>query len=147
MDFPIDELMDLAQCRTWVERHLHPEGMKCPACGQSVEQARRFRQTRKSQLTVYRCQCGRTYNLYTGTVFEQHHLSPVQVVLLLRGIVKGESSASLSRELQVDYNTVLFLRHEIQANAEQAKPKDALVDLETESDEVFQHAGEKRHSA
>jgi hypothetical protein len=93
---------------------------------------------------VYRCTCGRAYNLYTGTIFEHHQLTPVQVVLLMRGMVKGETTASLSRELKVNYNTVLVLRHELQANAEREQPDNALRDVEAESDEVFQNAGEKR---
>jgi hypothetical protein len=98
-------------------------------------------------LTVYRCNYGRVYNLCTGTVFGHHQLTPVQVVLLMRGVLKGETTASLSRELDLNYTTVLTLRHEIQANAEREQPQGALPDVEAESDEVFQNAGEKRHEA
>jgi len=80
-------------------------------------------------------------------VLAQHHLTPAQVVLLLRGILKGETTAALSREMGVGYEAVLTLRHELQAQAEQLQPTNALPDTETESDEMFQNAGEKRQAA
>ena len=84
------------------------------------------------------------YNLYTGTVFQQTHLTPMQVVLLMRGICKGESSKVLAAELKLNYVTVLTLRHLIQANAEKAQPETPLPDQRTETDEMFQNAREKR---
>ncbi len=149
MEFPILDLMGHDESTVWVEKHFHPNGLKCPKCGAGKAQGRVFRQTRQSRLTVYRCACGQTYNLYlyTGTVLAQHHLTPAQVVLLLRGILKGETTVALSRELGVGYEAVLNLRHELQAHAEQLQPKDALPDTETESDEMFQNAGEKRQAA
>lgn len=84
-----------------------------------------------------------TYNLYSGTVFQQTHLTPMQVVLLMRGFCKGESSKELAEELELNYGTVLTLRHEIQLNAEHAQPTTPLPDLHTETDEMFQNAGEK----
>jgi transposase-like protein len=147
MEFPILELMGHDESTAWVENYFHPNGLKCPKCGANKAHGRVFRQTRRSRLTVYRCRCGATYNLYTGTVLAQHHLSPAQVVLLLRGIVKGETTAALSRELDVGCEAVLNLRHELQAQAERLQPTDARPDTETESDEMFQNAGEKRQAA
>jgi hypothetical protein len=68
----------------------------------------------------------------------------MQVVMLMRGICKGETTAKLSAELRVGYKTLLTLRHEIQANAEKAQPETPLVDEHSETDEMFQNAGEKR---
>jgi ribosomal protein L24 len=85
-----------------------------------------------------------TYNLYSETIFQQTHLTPMQVVLLMRGICKGESSKVLSVELKLNYVTVLTLRHAAQANAEKAQPDTPLPDQRTETDEMFQNAGEKR---
>jgi len=68
----------------------------------------------------------------------------MQVVLLMRGICKGESTKILSAELDLNYKTVLVLRHEVQANAEMAQTETPLPDSCTETDEMFQNAGEKR---
>lgn len=145
MEFPITDLLDHKRSVEWIIEYFHPDGLKCPSCGASTDEARAFRTTRRSQLRTYRCQlCQTAYNLYSGTVFQQHHLSPPQVVLLMRGICKGESSNMLAQELQLNYKTVLELRHRIQDNAQRQQPDTPLTDSETETDEMFQNAGEKR---
>lgn len=145
MEFPITELLDYESSVAWVTQHFHPRGFQCPKCGAPPTQARFFRKTKRSQLVVYRCHvCHTAYNLYTGTIFQQTHLTPMQVVLLMRGICKGESSQVLAAELDLDYGTVLTLRHAAQANAEKAQPDTPLPDQHTETDEMFQNAGEKR---
>ena len=68
----------------------------------------------------------------------------MQVVLLMRGICKGESSRVLAAELKLNYVTVLTLRHGAQANAEKAQPDTPLSDQHTETDEMFQYAGKTR---
>ena len=146
MEFPITDLLSPEESEAWILKHFHPEGLKCPWCQAPVERANVFRMTKKSQLQVYRCRdCQSIYNLYTKTVFQQHHLRPQQVVLLMRGVLKGESSNVLAAELSLNYNTVLNLRHEIQEHAEHLQPNIPLPDFEAESDELFQNAGEKRN--
>jgi transposase-like protein len=145
MEFPITELLDHKRSVEWIIAHFHPDGLKCPGCATPVAEARVFRTTRRSQLTTYRCPvCQGTYNLYSSTVFQQHHLRPQQVVLLMRGICKGESTQMLAQELQLNYKTVLDLRHAIQKKSEQHQPDSPLPDRQTETDEMFQNAGEKR---
>ena len=145
MEFPIKELLDYERSVAWIKEYFHANEFACPSCGASDEQAREYRQTKQSQLTVYRCWvCDTAYNLYTGTVFQQRHLTPMQVVLLMRGICKGETSKMLAAELDLDYKTVLELRHTIHANAEAEQPEEPLPDKRTETDEMFQNAGEKR---
>jgi len=145
MRFPIQDLLSQEESESWILRHFHPEGLKCPECGYDVSESHLFRRTKKSQLQVYRCNhCQSVYNLYSRTVFQQRHLTPQQAVLLLRGIVKGETSKALAEELVVSYTTVLELRRDIQANATVLQPKDPLPDEVTETDEMFQNAGEKR---
>ncbi len=145
MEFPITDLLSHEQSEQWIVDYFHPQGLKCPRCGASVADSYVHRQTRKSGLTVYRCQqCRQIYNLYSGTVFQQSHLRPEPVVLLLRGVLKGEASTTLAAELGVSYQTVLKVRHELQANARQLQPDTPLPDNVTESDEMVQNAGEKR---
>lgn len=144
MDFPIVELLDEAECAAWLKAHFHPQGLKCPRC--ECEQAYAFRQTVRSRVQVFRCKdCLQTYTLYSGTVFEGHQLRPSQVVLLLRGVVQGVPATRLSRELGLCRTTVQHLRGELQAQARQRRPTTALPDAHTETDELFQNAGEKKH--
>ena len=144
MDFPIVSLLDEERAQAWVLKHFHPQGLCCPGCQASVEEARHFRKTQTSGLQVYRCKgCQSVYNLYSGTVFAGTQFRPSQVVLLLRGIRQGVSSSQLARELDITRQTVLSLRRKLQASAEKMQPQDALPDSETETDEMFQNAGEK----
>ena len=96
-------------------------------------------------MIVYRCtHCKQPYNLYSRTVFEQRHLTPEQVVLLLRGVLKGEQSTTLAAELGLNYKTVLSIRRDLHNNAIRLQPDTPLPDIQTETDEMFQNAGEKR---
>jgi len=145
MEFPITDLLDQPKCEAWILAHFHPTGLRCPRCGATVGNAHRFRRTAKSGLQVYRCnECEQAYNLYSGTVLQQRHLTPHQVVLLLRGILKGEPAKTLAGELALHYTTVLEIRHDLQENARLKQPKTPLPDTATETDEMFQNAGEKR---
>lgn len=147
MEFPIKELLDPENSTEWILEHFHPQGFKCFKCHEGVEQARTFRHTQASELVVYRCNhCGTVYNLYTGTVFQGSQWTPRQVVLLMRGISKGETSKELAAELELNYKTVLSMRHRVQANAELEQPTAALPDRHSETDEMFQNSGEKRRT-
>jgi len=148
MDFPIVDLLDDDVSAAWLEQHFHPAGLKCPRCGAGVAGARAFRRTRRSGLTVYRCRhCQQVYNLYSRTVLAGKHFRPAQVVLLLRGLSKGEPTALLARELGVSRQTMHDARQLLQAQAERLQPTTSLPDARTETDEMFQNAGEKRRKA
>jgi len=96
----------------------------------------------------YRCKpCDRVYNLYTGTVFAGCGLSARQVVLLVRGVCKGESSTALAEELAVSRTTIHLLRRKLQAKGSALLSQSRVPDAETETDEMFQNAGEKRRAA
>ena len=145
MEFPITDLLDHESSIAWILDHFHPKGLQCPDCQKPVKYSRQFRRTQKSRLVVYRCYgCGSVYTLYTGTVFEHCAWTPMQAVLLMRGICKGETTRELAAELKLNYKTVLDIRHKVQANAESERPKTPLPDLHSETDEMFQNAGEKR---
>lgn len=148
MDFPIADLLDHEASTDWLLRHFHPSGLSCPRCAASLEETYLFRQTKRSRLDVWRCKrCSKTYTLYTGTVFEARHLPPAQVVLLLRGVAQGVSTAQLARELSLSRTTVHEIRKQLQRNAKAAQPTTPLPDARTETDEMFQNAGEKRRAS
>jgi transposase-like protein len=145
MDFPILEITEDDLAEQWLQKHFRPKGLRCPHCAASVRHARPFGQTRRSHVTQHRCrQCEKVYTVYSGTVFANKQLRPTQVILLLRGICQGESSATLARELELAYDTVHHLRQAIQRNAIRLQPDTSLPDAVTETDEMFQKAGEKR---
>jgi transposase-like protein len=137
MIFPIVELLDESESNRWIAHYFHPQGFGCPQCKTGVEQARVFRHSQRG-LVDYRCKhCERVYNLYTGTVFAGCRLSASQAVLLLRGVCKGESSASVAKELGVCRSTVHLLRQKVQANGSALLASGPVADGETETDEMF----------
>src|SRR5215210_3937489 len=111
IDFPIDELLDEEACLRWLERRLHPDGLRCLRCGDG----RRRVAQQNGSWTAWRCKaCGRYYTLLSGTVFEKTRQPPSKLVLLLRGIAKGEPTARLARELGIGRVRLHELRKRIQ---------------------------------
>jgi len=144
MIFPITDLLADQESLEWVEKYFHPTGLRCPGCGARTQQAREFRKHKRG-FVDYRCQqCQSTYNLYTGTIFAGSNLEPRRVVLLVRGVCKGEPATVLAEELALSRQCVQRWRKRIQAKAYEILSQRALPDAETETDEMFQNAGEKR---
>jgi transposase-like protein len=144
IDFPITELFDDSLCLLWLERHLHPDGFVCPQCGSADR--RRFRS--QGYYDAYRCRaCAKYYTVLSGTAFEGSRQQPATLVLLLRGIAKGESTARLARELHLSRQTVHTLRQRIQTNLNDTAPTDMMEGQTFEVDELYQNAGEKKYAA
>jgi transposase-like protein len=142
IDFPIDELLDDGICTRWLERHLHPEGLICPHCGHC--EPRLFRA--QGHFPAYRCRaCDGYYTLLTGTVFAKTRQRPATLVLLLRGIAKGEPTARLARELGLSRKQLHTLRQRIQATLNETAPTAVMVGTAFEADELYHNAGEKKH--
>jgi transposase-like protein len=116
MIFPITEVLDDAESSRWVAHYFHPQGFRCPYCKTGIEQARVFRRSKRG-FVDYRCKyCDRVYNLYPGTVLAGWGVSARQAVLLVRGVGKGESSATRAEELGGCRSTVHTLRQKGQAH-------------------------------
>ncbi len=144
IDFPIVDLFDDSLCLLWLERHLHPNGFVCPHCGSADR--RWFRP--QGSVDAYRCRdCDGYYTLLTGTVFAATRQRPATLVLLLRGIATGESTARLARELGMSRQQVTTLRQRIQTNVNDSAPTDPMAGHVFEVDEVYQNAGEKKYAA
>jgi transposase-like protein len=143
IDFPIAELLDDSICTLWLERHLHPDGMKCPHCGRT--ERRLFRA--QGHFPAYRCRsCDGYYTLLTGTVFEKTRQRPATLVLLLRGIAKGEPTARLARELGLSRKQLHTLRQRIQTQLNNTASADVMIGTAFEMDELYHNAGEKKHA-
>ncbi len=146
IEFPIVELLSSQSSYEWLVDYFHPSGIACPHCGAVLNSGRQFRVTKSSQVPDYRCRaCDKTYNVYSGTVFAGRRLTPEQVILLVRGVVKGEQAQILANEIGVCRQTVQTIRQQLQANARLMQPETPLdADEHTETDEMYQNAGEKK---
>jgi transposase-like protein len=143
IDFPITDLFDDSLSLVWLERHLHPDGFVCPHCGS--DERRVFR--KQGHYDAYRCRkCDGYYTLLSGSAFEGSRKRPAVLVLLLRGITKGESTARLARELSLSRQTVHTLRQRLQANLNDSAPTEVMTGTAFEVDEVYLNAGEKKYA-
>ncbi len=143
MDFPLTELMDQHACYARLVQALHPDGIACPRCGGD-----RFGVHRRHREPVidYRCRdCRRVFNAFTGTALQKTSRSPAALVLILRGVAQGVSTARLARELDCDRMKLLQLRHKLQEHATAGLDPAVLPDAVVEADECSVNAGEKRH--
>lgn len=126
-----------------MERYLHPHGLQCPHC-RSIER-RLFRE--QGHFPAYRCRgCHGYYTLLTGTAFAKTRQRPATLVLLLRCIAKGESTARLARELGLSRKQMHTLRRRLQANLNATAPTAMMAGTAFEADELYQNAGEKKHA-
>jgi transposase-like protein len=146
MDFPIIDLMDQEGCRRKLFDLLQPAGFACPGCG-ARDGLNIHRRRPDTPVVDYRCKgCRRVFNMFTNTPWQGTHLSPAQILLILRGIAQGATTAKLAREVGISRQHLLRLRHAIQARALAAADRKPLPDDQAEADEMYQNAGEKRHS-
>jgi transposase-like protein len=144
IDFPITELLDDSICILWLERHLHPNGLTCPHCGNA--ERRLFRD--QGHFPAYRCRaCEGYYTLLTGTVFAKTQQRPATLVLWRRGVAKGEPTARLARELGISRKQLHTLRQRLQAHLHGSAPTAVMTGTAFEADELYQNAGEKKHPA
>jgi transposase-like protein len=143
IDFPITGLLDESICTLWLEHHLHPSGVKCPHCASPTR--RLFRE--QGYFPAYRCRtCDGYYTLLMGTVFAKTRQRPATLVLLLRGIAKGEPTARLARELGVSRKQLHTLRQRLQGKLNATARTDVMTGTAFEADELYQNAGEKKHA-
>jgi transposase-like protein len=143
IEFPIAELMDDSICTLWLARHLHPRGLTCPHCGHPDKRVFRAH----GHFPAYRCRACDGYDTrLTGTIFAKPRQRPATLVLLLRGIAKGESTARLARELGVSRKPLHTRRRRIQANLNETAPTGVMPGTAFEADELYQNAGEKQHA-
>jgi transposase-like protein len=141
IDFPITDLMDEAACVAWLETNLHPDGFVCPDCGSSNR--RLFR--RQGSFSAYRCRaCDGYYTLLTGTAFAKTRQTACALVLLIRGIAKGEATARLARELALSRQQLGTLRKRVMHNLNDTAPTELMEGTAFEADEVYQNAGGKK---
>jgi transposase-like protein len=142
IDFPIDELLADRMGTLWLERHRHPEGLTCPQCGHA--ERRLFRA--QGHFPAYRCRaCEGDDTLLTGTLCAKPRQRPATLVLLLRGLAKGEPTARLARERGLSRKPLHTLRQRVPTHLHETAPTAVLRGTACEADERYQHAGEKQH--
>jgi transposase-like protein len=122
---------------------LHPQGFHCPN-GHEIPLGQAPHDRKRAPIVKYRCrECGRVFNIFTGTDLSGSHYNCSQIVLILRGFLQGQTTQHIAEELGLDYGTLLRWRHRIQRRGFAHLITTPLPDQEAEMDEMFQNAGEK----
>jgi transposase-like protein len=146
MDFPLVEFLDEDACYAKLVDLLHPNGLACPRCG--ARDRLGVHRRHRAPVLDYQCgSCGRVFNAWTGTILHRMQRRPSQILLILRGIAQGTTTARLARELGCDRMKLLRLRHRLQGHACLGLDRNPLGDAQVEADEAYQNAGEKRDRA
>jgi transposase-like protein len=111
----------------------------------SSSRAPTFRQ--QGDFPAYRCRvCDGYYTLLTNTVFAKTRQRPATLVLLLRGMAKGEPTARFARELGMSRKPLHTLRQRVQMHLNDTAPAEVMTGPAFEADARYQNAGEKQHA-
>ena len=122
LHWPLTEVLDEEACYGWLLRMLQPQGLHCPA-GHPLPPDQAPHDRHRTPVVDYRCrQCGRVFNLFTGTLFQKTRYSCAVVLQILRGIAQGVPTKHLAAELHIDRRHLLRRRHAIQALLVQRLP-------------------------
>ena len=143
IEFPIGPLMHEEKCYEFLMNILSPEGLCCPQ-KHAVPAGQAPHKRNRVPVMKYRCrQCGKVFDLFTGTFFQGTHHPCSTLVLILRGFFKSVPTLHLAKELGIDYSTLFYRRQAIMGLAFFNQERNPLADDAVESDEMFQNAGEK----
>lgn len=93
---------------------LHPTGLYCPNHHPlPVDQCPHTRRER-SAIVNYQCrECGRVFNLFTGTLWEHSHAPCWIVVAFLYGVQADLPLRKLATDLEYDYNALRSWRPKV----------------------------------
>ena len=141
MDFPLDDLLDENKSYQWLVNFFHNGEVVSP-----YSQSKNYsvNASRRAPIILYKEKItGQHFTLFTTTIFAKTHFKCSEVVLIIRGFLQGVRTAQVARELACDYQNLLELRHAFLAQGAANLTRSVLADEGTETDEVFQNAGEK----
>jgi hypothetical protein len=111
--FTIADFMDEGACYERLVDVLHPDGLAYPRC--QARDGLRVHRRHRAPVLDDRCGAGgRVFNAFTGTAFYKTHRRPPEVLLILRGVAQGETTARLARGLNRHRRHLLKLRHRLQ---------------------------------
>ena len=143
IEFPLTDLLDEERCYQFLLNCLHPDGFCCPH-GHQLPKDQSPHDRKRYPIVKYRCRdCGAVFNIFSGTLLSGIGHDCCTIVMILRGFAQGVPTLHLSKELQLDYGTLLEWRHRLQELAFENRVVSALPDSIQEADEMFQNAGEK----
>jgi transposase-like protein len=105
---------DERRCRQWLIEELHPEGVKCPHCGE-IQRSSHMIGLAYSLKRVICEGCKRKFSLFSGTIFEGTRLTARQLVTMLMCFRFRRGDQEISRMAKTSRTTVFRWRMFLQA--------------------------------
>ena len=99
------EFLDRSYCSTWLANFLHPDGPRCPDCGQLVTEGRAaqaFYELRRLQCRG----CERWFTALTGTTLQGSKLNFRQIILLAVFLALNIEPSLIAATLGISTETV-----------------------------------------
>ena len=144
LKFPVGHLFDEQKSYNFLKNLLHPNGFGCPNGHELPPNQAPHKHQKREAVVNFRCRtCRKIFNIFTDTSWSGSSYPCSTIILILRGFAQGTPTLHLSKELNIDYKTLLERRHQFQENAYDNRILDELTDDDVETDEMFQNAGEK----
>ena len=110
----ITDLITNEDAYTFLVRHLHPDGLVCPR-GHILPSDQTPHMRDRAPVVDFRChKCGAVFNAFTGTALAGTRYPCRVIVLILRGIARGETTMRMAKELSINRTHLLELRHRLQ---------------------------------
>ena len=117
MLFPIEDLLDEERCYRMLREALHPDGLRCPN-GHALPADQAPHDRHRAPVMDYRCrECGKVFNLYTGTALQGVRHPPSRLMMILRGFCQGVPTLHLANEFHASRRHLLDRRHHVQGLA------------------------------
>lgn len=113
--FALTEMLDEQACYNYLLQALHPNGLYWPQ-GHLLSSNKAPHRRQRAPVLDYRCrQCGKVFNVFSGTVWSKTKYRPSVIVQILKGIAQGTPTQHLAEELKIDRSTLTAHRHQIEA--------------------------------
>ena len=129
-------------CVRFLEELRWKNGVKCPYC--KSERVKKNGTTTRNgvQLQRYKCNdCGRTFTILTGTIFEKRKLSLGEMFYIIKNFPKW-SIKEIAAQLGIDYDDVHSFIMDVMSVADGEVSLEKLA-VTIEVDEIYVNSGEK----
>ena len=146
LDFPVLDLIPEDLCYQKLVDTLHPRGLCCPN-GHPLPTDQAPPDRYRPPVVRYKCRpCKRVFTAFPGTPLARTHDTCVQLVLILRGFLRGDSTKSLAEQLSLSRSTLLDFRHRVQgATLERVSPLGVVARPTRRSRRDVPERGRERH--
>jgi len=117
--FSPEDLLDEQLCYNFLCQAIVPTGLSCPQ-NHPLPPTQSPHDRTKTPILDYKCRtCGKVYNLFTNTVWRGTRYPCSKILLIMRGLLKDESTTQIARALHIDRAHLSKRRQALQTFAQE----------------------------